>query len=82
MRERELVRKRSFDYSDTLKSGNMGIGAQLPKETREARKQYYHVMKKAKSEGKQVKFVGSKLYIEGIENVQVGQSSGPPPMDH
>ena len=80
--ERELVRKRSFDYSDTLKSGNMGIGAQLPKETREARKQYYPAMKKAKSEGKKVKFVGSKLYIEGIEDVQAGQSSGPPPMDH
>lgn len=80
--ERELVRKRSFDYSETLKSGNMGIGAQLPKETREARKQYYPAMKKAKSEGKKVKFVGSKLYIEGVEYVQAGQSSGPPPMDH
>ncbi|MEW8547532.1 MAG: hypothetical protein AB2693_28835 [Candidatus Thiodiazotropha sp.] len=78
--EREMVRKRSFDYSDTLKAGNMGIGAQLPKETRDARKQHYPTMKRAKSEGKQVKFVGSKLYIDGVEHVQAGQ--GPPPMDH
>ena len=39
-------------------------------------------MKKAKSEGKKLKFVGSKLFIEGIEYVQAGQSSRPPPMDH
>ena len=58
--EREEVRKKSFDYTEQLKASNIGIGAQLPKEIRDARKPLYPAMKKAKSEGKSVKFVGKK----------------------
>lgn len=60
--ERELVRKRSFEYADALKTAKLGVGAQLPKDVREARKPLYPAMKKAKDEGKDVKFIGKKTY--------------------
>lgn len=65
--EREEVRKTSFNFAEQLKALNMGVGAQLPKEIRDARKPLYSVMKKAKDEGKNVKFVGKKLFINGNE---------------
>ena len=84
--KRELVRKRSFDYADVLKQANMGVGAQLPKDICDARKALYPAMKKAKDEGKEVKFVRKKLFIGGVEHVEAGASAGPtpgpPPMDH
>ena len=58
--QREEVRKLSFDYSEALKTAKRGIGAQLPKEVRDARKPLYPKMKEAKDEGKSVKFVGKK----------------------
>lgn len=67
--EREKVRQVSFDRADQLKAANLGIGAQLPKEIRDARKPLYPVMKKAKQDGKNVKFVGKKLFIGGEEYV-------------
>ena len=80
--ERELVRQRSFEYSDPLKAVNIGIGAQLPKIIRDARKPLYPAMNKAKTEGKNVKFVGTKLFIEGKEFVQAATGPGPQPMTH
>lgn len=65
--ERERVRQASFNYGEQLKAANMGVGAQLPKDIRDARKPLYSAMKKAKSDGKNVKFVGKKLLIEGEE---------------
>lgn len=63
--------KRSVKYhsnfAEQLKALNMGVGAQLPKEIRDARKPLYPIMKKAKDEGKNVKFVGKKLFINGNE---------------
>ena len=68
--ERELVRKRSFNHSKALKGENMGIEAQLPKELRNARKPLYPTMKKTNIEGKNIKFVGQNLFIEGEEYVE------------
>ena len=77
--ERELVRKWSFDYADVMKQANMGVGAQRPKDIRDARKPLYPAMKKAKDEGKELKFVGKKLFIGGVEHVEAGASAGPTP---
>ena len=66
--DREKVRQASFTYSDDLKTAQFGVGAQLPKGIRDARKPLYPVMKKAKDEGKNVKFVGKKLFINGSEH--------------
>ena len=84
--ERELIRKRSYDYAEALKNVNLGVGAQLPKDIRDARKLLYPAMKKAKDEGKDVKFVGKKLYINGAEHTGTvdgaGAQAGPDPMVH
>ena len=79
--ERELVRKRLFIYSDALKEDNMGIGAQLPKELRDARKPFYPAMNKAKTEGENVKFLGTKLFIACEEYVEPNGASNPTPVD-
>ena len=55
------MRKIVFDCSEALKVANQGVGAQLPKSIRDARKPLYPAMKKAKDDGKNVKFVGKKL---------------------
>ena len=78
--ERVLVRKKSSEYADALKTAKLGVGAQLPKDIRDARKPLYPAMKQAKGEGKDVKFVGKKLFIEGNEYVGAASSAGPPPV--
>ena len=60
--DRSKVRQASFTYSDDLKTAQFGVGAQLPKGIRDARKPLYPAIKKAKDEGKNVKFVG-KNYL-------------------
>ena len=70
--EREAVRKTSFDHAERLKNAELGIGIQLPKDIRDARKPLYPEMKKAKNEGKSVKFWGKKLYVNGVEYVAPG----------
>ena len=62
----EKVRKTSFDYTNELKAANLGIGAQIPKEIRDARKPLYPAMKKLTME-KNVKFVEKKLFINDAE---------------
>ncbi|KAH3877225.1 hypothetical protein DPMN_001087 [Dreissena polymorpha] len=62
-----MVRKLSFEAEkqQTLKQQNIGIGVQLPKEVREARKQLYDVMRQAKNSGKDIRFVWKDLQING-----------------
>lgn len=67
--ERENVRQVSFDRAEQLKAANLGIGVQIPKEIRDARKPLYPAMKKAKNDGKNVKFIGKRLFIGGEEYV-------------
>jgi len=50
-----------------VKASDLGVGVQLPKAIREARKPLYEHVKKAREEGKKTKFVGKKLYINGVE---------------
>ena len=65
--EREKVRQTSYNCTDELKAANLGIGIQIPKDIREARKPLYPIMKKAKDEGKSVRFNGKTLLINGKE---------------
>lgn len=66
-RERERIRQSSFDKSKELKAAGYGIGAQIPKGMRDARKPLYGAMKDAKDAKKKVKFIGKKLFIDGKE---------------
>ena len=50
--EREYARKIAFHCNEALKVANQGVGAQLPKSIRDARKPLYPAMKKAKDDGK------------------------------
>ena len=65
--QREKVRQTAFGVSEELKAPKLGVGAQIPKDIRDARKPLYPAMKKAKDEGKSVKFMGKKLFINGSE---------------
>ena len=72
--QREQVRKLSFHSSEAKRPQNKEIWVQLPKEVRDARKPLYQIktqinpmMKQAKDAGKEFKFVGKKLYIDGTE---------------
>lgn len=67
--ERERVRKKGYDCSDQLKVNGQGIGIQRPKAVREARKKLYAVMKREQAVGKNVRFIGDKLYVNGREYV-------------
>ena len=78
--ERERVRKASFNSTDRLKTEKRGIGAQIPKDIRDARKPLYPAMKQAQDNGQRVKFVGKKLFIEGKEYKQ--QTGGQTNMEH
>lgn len=73
--EREAVRQSSFNFSAHLKSVNMGVGVQLPKDIRDARKPLYAKMKEAKDGGSNVRFVGKKLFIDGNEFVPAQRST-------
>ena len=64
-KEREMVGSKSFEYGDRLKAANLGIGTQCPKQIRDARKLLYAVMEREKTNGKSVKLVRDKLYING-----------------
>ena len=66
--QREQVRKLSFDASDALKAANLGVGLQIPKEIRDARKPLYPAMKQAKDAGKNVRFVG-KSYSSMVPSI-------------
>lgn len=63
--DREKVRTAGYAKKDELKAKELGIGVQLPKEWRDARKELYPIMQKERMNGKTVKFIGNKLYING-----------------
>ena len=65
--EREAVRTRSYDKTESLKQAKVGVGVQWPQQVRETRKSLYPVMQKEKQKGKNVKMVRDKLYINGTE---------------
>ena len=73
--EREAVRQSSISFTEHLKSVNMGVGVQLPKDIRDARKPLYAKMKEAKDGGKNVRFIGKKLFIDGNEFVPAQPST-------
>ena len=63
--DREQVRTVTFRLKDDLKRENFGVGIQLPKEWREARKQLYPAMQAERNKGNNTKFIGEKLYVNG-----------------
>jgi hypothetical protein len=68
-KEREEVRKKSYDNNDLLKRKDLGIGVQWPKQIREARKQLIPTLEREKAKGHSVKFVRDKLYVNGRQYV-------------
>ena len=78
--QREAVRQASFTFADRLKTEKRGIGAQIPKDIRDARKPLYPAMKQGKDSGQSVKFVGKKLFIDGVEHKQT--EPGQADMEH
>jgi len=62
-KQREQVRQKAYADRDTLKPLDLGVGAQFPKEIREARKLLYPVMKREERKGNTVRLAGDKLYI-------------------
>lgn len=65
--DRERIRKASLGRKDYMKANNVGVGVQLPKEWREARQKLYPIFNAEKRKGNNVKFIGEKLFINGIE---------------
>jgi archaellum component FlaC len=65
--QRERVRSASFDQADDLRDVARGIGIQLPRAVRDARRPLYPKMEEAKKAGKSVKFIGTKLFINNVE---------------
>ena len=61
-KQKEEIRKNAY----LLKGTNYFLSEQFPKEVMESHKQKIPVMKKAKEEGKKVKLVADKLYINGV----------------
>ena len=61
--EREDVRLKSYDKADDLKKAGYGVGINLPKTVRDVRRTLYEPMRAARQEGKRVKFVGKRLFI-------------------
>ena len=64
---RERVRQAALAIKEDLGKSNFGVGAQIPKEWREARKALNTVYKSEKQKGKKVKFVGEKLFVNDVE---------------
>ena len=65
--QREIVRQASYDRAEELKNHNLGVGIQWPQQIRDARKALYPIMQQAKNDGKTVKLVKDKLFINGVE---------------
>ena len=67
--ERETVREIGYQKREVLKRDNTAVKVQLPSKVLERRKPLYQVFEKAKNEGKRVKFVLDKLFINGREYI-------------
>ena len=68
--DREKVRLRGNDLREQLRRKKLAVKAQWPKEIIDKRKPLYPIFQKAKDEGKNVRFVREKLFINGIEYSQ------------
>ncbi|WAR21092.1 hypothetical protein MAR_015066 [Mya arenaria] len=62
---RETVRKLSYEKREHIKANNLGIGIQFPNEIRESRRKIRPLMRKLQSEGRSVKLVNDKVYVDG-----------------
>ena len=66
-RDREKVRTKGYEKREELKTNNLSVRAQWPKEIMDKRKPLYSVFNREKDLGKNVKFVKDKLFINGVE---------------
>lgn len=64
-KDRENIRTTAYAKKEDLKNHNLGIGIQLPKEWRDARKALYPIMQREKQKGNEVRLTADKLYING-----------------
>ena len=62
---RETIRNLSYQKREALKSKDLGIGVQLPFEIRDRRRKMRSLAQRLQSEGRQVKVVGDKLFVNG-----------------
>lgn len=62
---REKVRVAANHKRDELKQNHLGISIQWPQAVREKRRKLYPVMQRFQNEGKTVRMVGDKLYVNG-----------------
>lgn len=87
-KEREIVRQKAYEKGAELKRQNLGIGQQWPAEVRETRKTLYPIMQRERSQGKDVKLVRDKLFIDNVEFKPQSQVPAPqmprdaPPQRH
>ena len=63
--EREVVRNTAYRLKDELRTKNLGVGVQIPKEWRDARKPLYSVADQERKKGNRVRFVGDQLLVNG-----------------
>ena len=66
-KEWETVRQKAYENSTALKRENLGIGQQWPSEVRETRKTLFPIMQREKSQGKEVKLIKDKLYVNDVQ---------------
>ena len=66
-KDRETVRQKAFENNDALKRANLGIGQQWPSEVRETRKALYPIMQREKAQGKEVRLVKDKLFVNNVQ---------------
>ena len=66
-KDREIVRQKAFETNETLKRSNLGIGQQWPAEVRETRKALYPIMQRKKAQGKEVRLVKDKLFVNNVQ---------------
>ena len=80
-KQRELVRQASYARAEELKNHNLGVGIQWPQQIRDARKALYPIMQQAKNNGRTVKLVKDKLFIDGVE-YKPGPATGQQQQQH
>ena len=79
-KEREIVREKAYEKAEDLKKINVGIGKQWPAEVRETRRVLFPIMQREKSQGKAVKMVKDKLFVNNVEYKPTPQEQHQQPM--
>ena len=64
-----MVREKGYNKRNDLATRKLSVKPQLPNDVVQKRKTLSPVFEKAKTEGKNPKFVMEKLYIDGVEYV-------------